>query len=402
MGGRGEYEYNGGKAVNTQPYVGQGRRIDLDWLRIVLFLLLILFHVGMFYVAWPWHVKSGHAPVDWLRWPMLLMNPWRIPALFIISGIALRFALDKANSHPAFMRRRFHRLILPILFGMAVVCAPQAYFELLEDGVDPGNLASFYANYLMPPWASPDGWTTITPTWNHLWYVVYVLLLSACIVALSALLNGRLERALDIWVERLSRMPVVFVATPMLVSFVILYFFQNSVDAVQMVWGDWHRLANSLWLMLFGFAIAKQAAAWSTLWQCRWGMLWLSVFLGAVLMLDVTQIIWTDPSQDAFYYITRNFYSWAVMLALFAFVQQLPRGSDAVRTYLSDAVFPYYVLHQTVIIVVGVWLGQFDLGLTAEGLTLIAATVVITALLYHVVIRNMGRAAVLLGGKNPS
>gem|GEM_PF-4500097 len=107
------------------------------------------------------------------------------------------------------MRRRFVRLILPILFGMAVVCAPQAYFELLEDGVDPGNLASFYAHYLMPPWASPDGWTTITPTWNHLWYVVYVLLLSACIVALSALLNGRLERALDIWVERLSRMPAL-------------------------------------------------------------------------------------------------------------------------------------------------------------------------------------------------
>jgi|GEM_PF-4625969 len=93
--------------------------------------------------------------------------------------------------------------------------------------------------------------------------------------------------------------------------------------------------------MLFGFAIAKQAAAWSTLWQCRWGMLWLSVFLGAVLMLDVTQIIWTEPNQDAYYYITRNFYSWAVMLALFAFVQQLvvsrrdtqhgPRGRTAWR-----------------------------------------------------------------------
>ena len=101
------------------------RRYDLDWLRVGLFLLLIFYHIGMFYVPWQWHVKSLHAPVEWLEIPMRILNPWRIPALFVISGIALRFALDKASSHGAFMWRRFVRLILPVLFGMAVVCAPQ-------------------------------------------------------------------------------------------------------------------------------------------------------------------------------------------------------------------------------------------------------------------------------------
>ena len=37
-----------------------GRRHDLDWIRVGAFMLLILYHVGMFYVPWDWHVKSTH------------------------------------------------------------------------------------------------------------------------------------------------------------------------------------------------------------------------------------------------------------------------------------------------------------------------------------------------------
>ena len=92
---------------------GEVRRYDLDWLRIGLFSLLILYHIGMYYVPWQWHVKSPYAPVYSLQHPMLMLNPWRIPALFIISGIALRFALDKAATDRAFLKRRISGLILP-------------------------------------------------------------------------------------------------------------------------------------------------------------------------------------------------------------------------------------------------------------------------------------------------
>ena len=87
------------------------------------------------------------------------------------------------------------------------------------------------------------------------------------------------------------------------------------------------------------------------------------------------------------------------MLSLLAFVQALPRGPDSIRNYLNNAVFPYYVLHQTVIIVAGVQLSRYALGLQMEITTLVMATAVVTALLYHFVVRNMGRAAVLVGGR---
>ena len=65
-----------------------GRRHDIDALRAIAFGLLILYHVGMFYVPWDWHVKSVHI-APWLETPMLLLNQWRMPLVFMVSGLAV-------------------------------------------------------------------------------------------------------------------------------------------------------------------------------------------------------------------------------------------------------------------------------------------------------------------------
>ena len=61
------------------------RHYGLDWLRIGAFGLLILYHIGMFFVPWDWHVKTAR-PMDWVAIPMLLTNSWRLVLLFVVSG----------------------------------------------------------------------------------------------------------------------------------------------------------------------------------------------------------------------------------------------------------------------------------------------------------------------------
>lgn len=34
------------------------RRHDLDWVRVCAFGLLVLYHVGMYYVSWDWHIRK--------------------------------------------------------------------------------------------------------------------------------------------------------------------------------------------------------------------------------------------------------------------------------------------------------------------------------------------------------
>ncbi|MFN4241082.1 MAG: hypothetical protein ACK4E5_10655 [Erythrobacter cryptus] len=74
--------------------VMKGRQFGLDWLRIGAFALLILSHIGMFFVPWGWHVKAAQ-PVEWAVWPMMAVNPWRLMLLFVISGVVSRALLAK-------------------------------------------------------------------------------------------------------------------------------------------------------------------------------------------------------------------------------------------------------------------------------------------------------------------
>ena len=81
----------------TSAYAGPerpDRRVDLDWVRIAAFGLLIFYHVGMLYVSWGFHIKSEHR-ITALEPLMLVLNPWRLALLFLVSGAATRFMLRK-------------------------------------------------------------------------------------------------------------------------------------------------------------------------------------------------------------------------------------------------------------------------------------------------------------------
>lgn len=72
------------------------RRHDLDWLRVIAFGLLLLYHVGMDYVTWDWHVKSPTTQLM-LEPVMLLSSPWRMSLLLLISGVATAFVLRSSR-----------------------------------------------------------------------------------------------------------------------------------------------------------------------------------------------------------------------------------------------------------------------------------------------------------------
>ena len=105
------------------------RRHDLDWVRVCAFGLLVLYHVGMYYVSWDWHVKSPDAGPA-LEPLMLLSAPWRLSLLFLVSGVATAHLLHKGA--PGFLRQRSWRLLLPLAVGMFLIVPPQTYFEIVE------------------------------------------------------------------------------------------------------------------------------------------------------------------------------------------------------------------------------------------------------------------------------
>src|SRR3954451_8214039 len=114
---------------SPQTAPGTERRIDLDWVRIAAFGLLILYHVGMLYVSWGFHIKSDHR-IEALEPVMLVLNPWRLGLLFLVSGAATRFMTGKLTPG-GLVRSRSLRSVPPLIFGMLVVVPPQAYDQVV-------------------------------------------------------------------------------------------------------------------------------------------------------------------------------------------------------------------------------------------------------------------------------
>src|SRR5438034_9319593 len=153
---------------------GPQRRIDLDWVRIGAFGLLIFYHVGMLYVSWEFHIKSEHR-LTALEPLMLVLNPWRLALLFLVSGAATAFMTRKL-AVGRLLGSRSIRLLPPLVFGMLVIVPPQAYLQVVEAIGYGGGLIDFYrAHYFAfgPQFCHP-GPCLLLPTWNHLWFVAYL------------------------------------------------------------------------------------------------------------------------------------------------------------------------------------------------------------------------------------
>ena len=388
-----------------------GRRYDLDWIRVGAFLLLILYHVGMFYVPWGWHVKSGYE-LTWLEPVMQLTNPWRLTLLFLVSGCATRFLADsfaaRGKGAAALAGSRVLRLLPPLLLGMFVIVPPQSYYEVWEAlrdmGVaDPAGspwLDDFWIKYATASggWCDIEG-CLITPTWNHLWFVAYLLVYSLLLAALLAVPG--LRRPLQAGADRLFA-GWGLVVWPLVWLIAIRWLLAPAFEITHALVDDWYNHALSFAAFLFGFLIARSEPARQTFLRLRRPAFAVALLSWAAL----AAYAWTYRAEDAvppeaLRAAMRVVYAvdqWAFIVAILGFgARWLNHGGPALR-YLTVGIFPFYIVHQTVIVVLGHHLAKLGLPLVAEAGLLIAATVVGCFLAYELA-RRLGWLGLLLGVK---
>ena len=151
--------------MNQELQTAPQRAFFLDWLRIAAFGLLVIYHVGMYYVSWDWHVKSPFAGPGLEPW-MMLTSPWRMALLFLVSGAATSFLLQR-DTGGAFLRSRSRRLLLPLLCGVLVIVPPQAYFEVVHKHAFAGSYLDFLRLYFAGYGGfCRAGQCLVLPTWN--------------------------------------------------------------------------------------------------------------------------------------------------------------------------------------------------------------------------------------------
>lgn len=353
------------------------RQFGLDWLRIAAFAILIFYHIGMFFVPWDWHVKTAQ-PVEWVQWPMMAVNPWRLSLLFLISGVVSRSLMAKLVKPGAFAGSRSWRLLVPLVAGMAIFVMPQPWIELRDRGAYSDGLLHFWLNDYAEFGTSLG---TPLPTWNHLWFVAYLWLYSM-ILAVAALLPEPRRRAVQDGFERLFSgwrlfvLPVVFLFAARAVLFP--------------AFGETHALVDDPYAhavyglaFFFGVGLARSRSAW-TLITRNWKR-WLGLAALGCAFVFYISAVGTDSGPAALARVAgRAVLAWAAILGLLGMAQLHLHRDSGVRRYLTEAIFPYYIAHQTIIIVVGHYLKGASIGPTAEFAVILLATVVGCALTYEV------------------
>ena len=347
------------------------RHYGMDWLRIGAFGLLIFYHIGMVFVPWSFQVKTAH-PLVWAEIPMFLTSPWRLTLLFVVSGYASRALLTKTPRLGTFFRNRSARLLWPLLFGVVVIVPPQAWVELTtQHGYGQSYAAFLIHDYFR--FGTLDG--IILPTWNHLWFVAYLWVYSVGLVigawALGAVRTQALfDRVFAGW--RALVLPAAYIV---LIETVLFHRIEDTHDLV----GDGVAHLRYVPAFLFGFGLAGSPtvlAAMARQWRVA-----AAVAVGCFLTIAALLIRWPDftfPDSAMviwIYRVARHLETWTAIAALVGIAECYWNRDHRWRSILAEATFPFYIIHQTIIVVVESWLLLLHLGSAAEFATLVGATV---------------------------
>ena len=369
------------------------RRYDMDWLRVLVFGLLIFYHVGMFFVPWGWHIKNN-VEYSWLRYPMLFLNQWRLPILFVISGMGTYYALNKRTALQ-FSMERIKRLFLPLVVGMLLIVPPQVYIEKFSNGPFLGSSFDFWPSKAFIG-VYPEG----NLSWHHLWFLPYLLCFSLALLPVFLYLRRHPNNGFLKWLKNQAktRWGFFWFLIPLYICEALIEPFFPITHALI---GDWFAIVNYSFLFLFGFLlISVREEFWTSVTLNRrfylvCGVIGFTLWFALVMTFEDSMALhFTEAFLKVF-----NLWSW--ILTLFGYAAKYLNHQSKALSYSNEAVYPFYILHQTVTIIAGYYLMDLSWGLFPKFMCLTIATFGGSWIIYELFIRRWKLIRPLFGLKKP-
>jgi glucan biosynthesis protein C len=342
----------------------------IDWIRIGLILSVFFYHVGMVFNGWNWHIKND-VMLDFLNPVMAVLHSWRMPLLFLVSGAGTRFA-SNFRSKRTYLSERSRRLLLPVFFGILVLVPVQVYIEKISSY---SGLWDFYTHLFEGVY--PEG----NFSWHHLWFIVYLYFISIVFIPFITLFRSDFySKVVEPGFETLSGwkggLGLFFV--PILLSQILLRpFFPEETHAF---YNDWAFMTLFFIYFLLGFCIFGNSIVVANLRNQRRIWLWGSVLslTGWMLLPDFLYSSTVQTAQDVIILLM----SWLTSLAVLGYGEKYLNKDHALRKPLNKAIYPFYLIHQPVLIVVGYWVIGIPMAVAGKALLLIIWSLIIITILY--------------------
>jgi peptidoglycan/LPS O-acetylase OafA/YrhL len=312
----------------------------LDWLRVIAIFVLFFFHTGMIFVGWGWHIVNSET-LPSLQWPMDIAHRLRMPLLYVIAGAGMWLALQR-RSTGRFLQERTQKLLLPLIIGMFLVVPPQIYYERLLDGQWHGSYLGFYVARVLQfrPYHAGDF------SWHHLWFILYLY------VYLLLLLPAML------WWKRIAPkvkpgMWLFLLGLPLGINETLL---KASFPESHNLVSDWYIFNHYLLLTAYGYLMASMPGVWA--WLCEWRRWSLVSGLASMILLIALLTTGVIPHDSMADHVGANIFTWLWVMVFLGYGYRYLSFANPLLIWAREASYPFYILHQTVIVAIGYYVIQ--------------------------------------------
>jgi len=372
-------------SVNEPP----ARLYYLDWLRVLAMLGVFFYHNARFFDGFSdWHVKNAATNLTASIY-RAFVEQWGMPLFFLLAGAGTFFAL-KVIRPWQYVQERTLRLLIPLIFGMLIIVAPQAYYEAIHHGaVINGNIFQIYIQYFK---TLPD------LNWYHLWFLEQLFIFS--IVSIPIIIPlGKMKTSI------VSRIAVIFSKPWALLLVVVLCFAVNAFVYPDGFWGahawsGWN-IINNLLFFIFGYILIANEHIMDTIKRIGWVALFLGIVASACLFLFVDEL--SNPTD---YYGTSRYIlsqlvqalnTWCWIVVIFKLGSRYLTQNNKFLKYANEAVLPFYILHQTVIITIGFYVVQWNSGVWLKYLVISSTSFIAIMAIYELLVRRFNVFRFLFG-----
>jgi peptidoglycan/LPS O-acetylase OafA/YrhL len=333
------------------------RRHDIDWLRVIAIGLLLIYHIAIIFQPWAMFIGFIRSDefLEGLWKPMTMLNVWRIPLLFFVSGMGLYFAMRKRNWKQLLLERT-KRILLPYAFGFVAITTLHMFI--------------FQKYYHIPLGYFPHA--------GHLWFLgnifAYVLLLLPLFFYLKKKENGKFKKGLSVLMDNPGG--------PLLIS---LFFAVEALVVKPQLFAmyaeTWHGFFLGLLAFFFGFLFVYSG---KTFWQTVLRWRWLYIGLAAVLY-SIRYFVFATEAPGYLMAIESNCWIFGVFGLGYKYLNR----PSSILSYLSQAAYPVYIIHMFVLYAGAMFILPLDMPVFLKFIAITVFTIIVSYLIYEFILRRV-------------
>ena len=365
------------------------RYYDIDWLRVLGMFTIFLFHNARFFNEYDWHVKNFELNFGMTVF-VAILDHFIMPLFFVLSAIAIYHALKKRT--PAeFVRERITRLLIPLGVGIFTHIILQVYIENITHGRFTGSFWQFIPHYF-------DGWYGFGGNFAwmglHLWYLLMLFLFSCLMLPVFKRINssqGFLTRLANVVTKPFG--VYLFIIPLFLMEFLV----SLSRETVgRRDFGGWSPLTYLVFFVI-GYLLATDERYRPAIERVRFISLTSSLLtiIAAFILLVEMKL----PDTNPLYLLVRATNAWSWLLTFMGFARHHLNFKNRFLKYANEAVLPFYILHQTVIVVIGYFIKDWTVAVFPKYLFLATTSFILIMALYEFAVKRINFMRYLFGMK---